>query len=247
MDLPMNLIYDLVLGLLLLSVLYRSWRQGFVASFVRLAGTAAGFLVASFFSRPVAVKLYDSFLSERVERYVADTFLTPESPLAAALAGLDQAGSAALQLISRFLSEQGLDFYALGSDAGEMGREILSGILEGGREPAAVIAQVAVRPMVLTVLQTAVFFAILFVSGILVRYITRIGLGVNYIPLVGGVNRLAGLACGAVYALLLGYVIASALLLLASLGGNRWEWLNSGILRDTVLIRSLLELKAWLP
>ncbi len=247
MDLPMNLIYDLVLGLILLSILYRSWRQGFVATLVRLVGTAAGFLVASFLSRPLAVKIYDGFLSSRVEDYVAETLLAPESPLAAALAGLDHAGSAALQLVSQFLSDRGLDFFTIGSDAGEMGQEILSGILEGGMEPAAVIARVAVRPMVLTVLQTVVFFGILFVAGMVVQFVTRIGLGVNHIPLVGGVNRLAGLACGAVYGVLLGYVIASALLLLAGLGGNRWEWLNAGILRDTVLIRGLLELRAWLP
>ncbi len=241
----MNLIYDLVLGLLLLSILYRSWRQGFIASFIRLAGTAAGFLVASFLSRPMAEKLYDGLLAKKVEAYVADTLLAPDSPLSSALAGLDQAGSAALHLVTQFLSERGLDFYTAG-DAGEMGEKILSGILNG-TDPAATVAQVVIKPMALTILQTAIFFVILTLAGMVVRAITRVGLGVNHIPLVGGLNRLAGLACGAVYALLLGYVIASALLLLAGLGQNQWDWLNSGILRDTVLIRGLLSLRTWLP
>jgi uncharacterized membrane protein required for colicin V production len=241
----MNLIYDLVLGLLLLSILYRSWRQGFIASFIRLAGTAAGFLVASFLSRPMAEKLYDGLLAKKVEAYVADTLLAPDSPLSSALAGLDQAGSAALHLVTQFLSERGLDFYTAG-DAGEMGEKILSGILNG-TDPAATVAQVVIKPMALTILQTVIFFVILTLAGMVVRAITRVGLGVNHIPLVGGLNRLAGLACGAVYALLLGYVIASALLLLAGLGQNQWDWLNSGILRDTVLIRGLLSLRTWLP
>lgn len=241
----MNLIYDLVLGLLLLSILYRSWRQGFIASFIRLAGTAAGFLVASFLSRPMAEKLYDGLLAKKVEAYVADTLLAPDSPLSSALAGLDQAGSAALRLVTQFLSERGLDFYTAG-DAGEMGEKILSGILNG-TDPAATVAQVVIKPMALTILQTVIFFVILTLAGMVVRAITRVGLGVNHIPLVGGLNRLAGLACGAVYALLLGYVIASALLLLAGLGQNQWDWLNSGILRDTVLIRGLLSLRTWLP
>lgn len=245
MDLPMNLIYDLVLGLLLLSILYRSWRQGFIASFIRLAGTAAGFLVASFLSRPMAEKLYDGLLAKKVEAYVADTLLAPDSPLSSALAGLDQAGSAALHLVTQFLSERGLDFYTAG-DAGEMGEKILSGILNG-TDPADTVAQVVIKPMALTILQTVIFFVILTLAGMVVRAITRVGLGVNHIPLVGGLNRLAGLACGAVYALLLGYVIASALLLLAGLGQNQWDWLNSGILRDTVLIRGLLSLRTWLP
>ncbi len=241
----MNLIYDLVLGLLLLSILYRSWRQGFIASFIRLAGTAAGFLVASFLSRPMAEKLYDGLLAKKVEAYVADTLLAPDSPLSSALAGLDQAGSAALHLVTQFLSERGLDFYTAG-DAGEMGEKILSGILNG-TDPAATVAQVVIKPMALTILQTVIFFVILTLAGMVVRAITRVGLGVNHIPLVGGLNRLAGLACGTVYALLLGYVIASALLLLAGLGQNQWDWLNSGILRDTVLIRGLLSLRTWLP
>ena len=241
----MNLIYDLVLGLLLLSILYRSWRQGFIASFIRLAGTAAGCLVASFLSRPMAEKLYDGLLAKKVEAYVADTLLAPDSPLSSALAGLDQAGSAALHLVTQFLSERGLDFYTAG-DAGEMGEKILSGILNG-TDPAATVAQVVIKPMALTILQTVIFFVILTLAGMVVRAITRVGLGVNHIPLVGGLNRLAGLACGTVYALLLGYVIASALLLLAGLGQNQWDWLNSGILRDTVLIRGLLSLRTWLP
>ena len=127
-----------------------------------------------------------------------------------------------------------------------MGEKILSGILNG-TDPAATVAQVVIKPMALTILQTVIFFVILTLAGMVVRAITRVGLGVNHIPLVGGLNRLAGLACGTVYALLLGYVIASALLLLAGLGQNQWDWLNSGILRDTVLIRGLLSLRTWLP
>ena len=234
MDLPMNMILDVVLGLILLSILYTSWRRGFVASFVRLVGTAAGFLLASFLSRPAAERIYAGFLEAQ------------GSPLLEALAGLDQAGSAAIQAISGFLAEQGLDFYS-SSDAGQMGQEIFSLIGEKGSDPASAIAQVAVRPMVLTVLQTAVFFLVLFLAGIVVRVVVRMGQGVNRIPLVGGLNRMAGLLCGAVYALLLGYVISAGLLLLAGLGGNRWEWLNSGILQDTILIRRFLSLRELLP
>ena len=181
-----------------------------------------------------------------MENYVSGTLLAQGSPLLEALAGLDQAGSAAIQAISGFLAEQGLDFYS-SSDAGQMGQEIFSLIGEKGSDPASAIAQVAVRPMVLTVLQTAVFFLVLFLAGIVVRVVVRMGQGVNRIPLVGGLNRMAGLLCGAVYALLLGYVISAGLLLLAGLGGNRWEWLNSGILQDTILIRRFLSLRELLP
>lgn len=246
MPIPMNIVLDLVLALILLSILYSSWHRGFVASFINLVGTAAGFVLASFLKGPVSERIYDTFLQERVESYVTDTLLAQDSPLLDALAGLDQAGSAAIQAFTGFLAEQGLDFYAT-QDAEKMGKDILSRITEKGSDPAAAIAQVAVRPLVMTVLETAVFFLMLFLAGILVRAIARVGLGVNHIPLVGSVNRIAGLACGMIYALLVGYVIASGLVLLAGLGKNQWEWLNSGILKKTFLVSQFLELRRYLP
>ena len=246
MSIPMNILLDLALGLCLLSILYTSWRRGFVASFIRLVGTAAGFLLASFLSGPVSERLYGSLLEERVEQYVGDTLLAPGSPLLEALAGLDQAGSAAIQAVSGFLAQQGLDFYSP-QDAGQMGTDILDRITQGGSDPAAAITQVAVTPLVMTVLETAIFFLLLFLTGILVRMAVRVGLGVNRIPLVGGMNRLAGLLCGAVYALLVGYVVSMGLLLLAGLGKNQWDHLNSDVLQETFLIRRFLELRDYLP
>ena len=246
MSIPMNILLDLALGLCLLSILYTSWRRGFVASFIRLVGTAAGFLLASFLSGPVSERLYGSLLEERVEQYVGDTLLAPGSPLLEALAGLDQAGSAAIQAVSGFLAHQGLDFYSP-QDAGQMGTDILDRITQGGSDPAAAITQVAVKPLVMTVLETAIFFLLLFLTGILVRMAVRVGLGVNRIPLVGGMNRLAGLLCGAVYALLVGYVVSMGLLLLAGLGKNQWDHLNSDVLQETFLIRRFLELRDYLP
>ena len=246
MSIPVNILLDLALGLCLLSILYTSWRRGFVASFIRLVGTAAGFLLASFLSGPVSERLYGSLLEERVEQYVGDTLLAPGSPLLEALAGLDQAGSAAIQAVSGFLAQQGLDFYSP-QDAGQMGTDILERITQGGSDPAAAITQVAVKPLVMTVLETAIFFLLLFLTGILVRMAVRVGLGVNRIPLVGGMNRLAGLLCGAVYALLVGYVVSMGLLLLAGLGKNQWDHLNSDVLQETFLIRRFLELRDYLP
>ena len=246
MSIPMNILLDLALGLCLLSILYTSWRRGFVASFIRLVGTAAGFLLASFLSGPVSERLYGSLLEERVEQYVGDTLLAPGSPLLEALAGLDQAGSAAIQAVSGFLAQQGLDFYSP-QDAGQMGTDILDRITQGGSDPAAAITQVAVKPLVMTVLETAIFFLLLFLTGILVRMAVRVGLGVNRIPLVGGMNRLAGLLCGAGYALLVGYVVSMGLLLLAGLGKNQWDHLNSDVLQETFLIRRFLELRDYLP
>lgn len=246
MPIPMNIILDVALGLILLSILYNSWRRGFIVSLIRLAGTIAGFVLASFLKGPIAEWGYNTFLEERVEQYVSDALLSQGDAFSAALSGLDHAGSAAAQLLSGLLAERGLDFYS-SQDAGQMGKEILGRITEKGMDPAAAIAQVAVRPLVMTILETAVFFLLLFVAGMLVRIIANVGLGINRIPVVGGLNRAAGLICGAAYALLVGYVVSSALVLLAGLGKNEWEFLNSAVLQKTVLVDWFLGLSTYLP
>lgn len=246
MPIPMNIILDVALGLILLSILYNSWRRGFIVSLIRLAGTIAGFVLASFLKGPIAEWGYNTFLEERVEQYVSDALLSQGDAFSAALSSLDHAGSAAAQLLSGLLAERGLDFYS-SQDAGQMGKEILGRITEKGMDPASAIAQVAVRPLVMTILETAVFFLLLFVAGMLVRIIANVGLGINRIPVVGGLNRAAGLICGAAYALLVGYVVSSALVLLAGLGKNEWEFLNSAVLQKTVLVDWFLGLSTYLP
>ena len=130
MNLPMNLILDLALGLVLLSILYTSWKRGFMATAIRLAGTVAGFLLASLVSRPAAAELYSRFLESRVEDYVRENLLAEGSALAEALAGNGQVGSA-LEAVTSLLEEWGLDYYASGS-AGDMSRELLDLLAQMG-------------------------------------------------------------------------------------------------------------------
>lgn len=246
MSIPMNIVLDVALGLILLYILYRSWRRGFIASLVQTVGIAAGFLLASFLKGPISEWGYNTFLEKRVERYVADALAAQGDAVLGALSGLDRAGDLAVQMLSRMLAESGLDFYA-SQDAGQMSKEILGRITQKGIDPAAAIAQVAVRPLVMTMLEIAVFFLLLFLADLAVRAVARVALGVNRIPLVGGVNRVAGLLCGAVYAVMAGYIVSSALVLLAGLGQNRWEFLNSGVLNRTVLVKWFLGLGTYLP
>ena len=116
MDLPMSLILDLALGLVLLSILYTSWRRGFLASAIRLGGTVAGFLLASLVSRPAAAELYDRLVRDRVVEYVRGSLLAQGSALSQALEGTGQAGSA-LEAVAELLEEWGLDYFS-SADAG---------------------------------------------------------------------------------------------------------------------------------
>ena len=111
MNLPMNLILDLALGLVLLSILYTSWKRGFMATAIRLAGTVAGFLLASLVSRPAAAELYSRFLESRVEDYVRENLLAEGSALAEALAAIAREYGLSISTCAEEidLSPQGID------------------------------------------------------------------------------------------------------------------------------------------
>ena len=68
-----SLIWDAALAALILFVVIRPVRRGFVSSFIHLLGVAASCLVAALTAGKAAAWLYDGYLAERVEQSVSDS------------------------------------------------------------------------------------------------------------------------------------------------------------------------------
>ena len=68
-----SLIWDAALAALILFVVIRSVRRGFVSSFIHLLGVAASCIVAALTAGKAAAWLYDGYLAERVEQGVSDS------------------------------------------------------------------------------------------------------------------------------------------------------------------------------
>lgn len=68
-----SLIWDAALAALILFVVIRSIRGGFVSSFIHLLGVAASCIVAALTAGKAAAWLYDGYLAERVEQSVSDS------------------------------------------------------------------------------------------------------------------------------------------------------------------------------
>ena len=68
-----SLIWDAALAALILFVVIRSVRGGFVSSFIHLLGVAASCIVAALTAGKAAAWLYDGYLAERVEQSVSDS------------------------------------------------------------------------------------------------------------------------------------------------------------------------------
>lgn len=67
------LIWDAALVILVLHIVIRDNRSGFVSSFIRLLGTVASCIVAALLSGRIAGGLYDTYLAETVENALTDT------------------------------------------------------------------------------------------------------------------------------------------------------------------------------
>ena len=68
-----SLIWDAALAALILFVVIRSVRRGFVSSFIHLLGVAASCIVAALTAGKAAAWLYDGYLAKRVEQSVSDS------------------------------------------------------------------------------------------------------------------------------------------------------------------------------
>ena len=240
MEFGTGMILDIVLAVILAGIAWKAWKAGFVAAFISLIGTLAGYLGAAVLSGPVSRWLYVSVAHDRVLEYVSDRL--PDQVAGVPLDSLGELAELkdqAIAHISGVLEELGLDWgllsqgEATGSDAAH---QIYGQVAEEGHTMAQAIVDVVAGPAVEFAIRIGVFFLLFFLIMLVVRMLVGLGRGVNHVPLVGGFNRLLGLGLGCVQAAVAGYLITMALMLLITLSGNRWGWLNSHVISETNLI-----------
>lgn len=248
MNITPPLVWDLLLAAVMGLTLWYSYRLGLLAALLNLLGTAAAFVLSAWASRPGAAWLYDRFVHQRVVDSVSqrlDAFslggLTADN-----LVGLGSLGpvrGALLPGLASLLEEAvpGLTFFSRQSSM-----ETASAVLDevgAGAQLAQAIARTAVQPVVTNILSIAVFFVLFSLTAFVVRLLVKLGRGVNHIPLVGGLNRLAGLGLGLLYAGLLAYALALGLALIAGLSRGKIPLLTTDILAETTLISRLIALR----
>ena len=236
MEFGTGMILDIVLAVVLVGIVWKGWKAGFVAAFISLVGTLAGYLGAAVLSGPVSSWIYTSFARDRVLKYISDRL--PHEVAGVPLDSLGELPDQAITYIGGALEELGLDWGFWGQEAAgaDTVHQIYGQVAEEGHSMAQAIVDVAAGPAVEFVIRVGVFFLLFFAIMLVVRMLVGLGKGVNHVPLVGGFNRLLGLGLGCVQAAVVGYLVTMALMLLIALSGNRWEGLNSHIISQTHLI-----------
>ena len=249
MSASMAFVLDVILAAVLLGVILKAWKAGFVSAFISLVGTLAGYLGAAILSAPISRWLYQSFARERVLDYVAERLPTEVGgvPLDSVeqFAQLGEFKDQVIDYLSQALEAMGLDWGLLGggeATGADAAHAVYSQVAGGSASVAEALTDVVVGPAVELLLRIAVFFVLFVLIMAVVRLLVKLGHGFNHVPLVGSFNRLLGLGLGLGQAVVMGTVAAMVLVLIAAVTGNRWELVNSRVLAETRLIQWFREL-----
>lgn len=201
-------IYDLLFLILFAYAAVASWHKGFLAGLTELIGAVLGVGVAVWASRTLALPIYEQFVSGSVSEKVETAVAQSGGDLAAAV--------------------QGMDFLPATV------RDTLAQLVQGAGDTLPEQITTALQPILLPFVQVLLFVVLCMV----VRWVFRLLVGllrhVNGVPLLGGVNRLFGLALGLVTGALDCWLLALLLWFLASVTAGSLEFLTFAILDKSV-------------
>lgn len=201
-------IYDLLFLILYAYAAAASWRKGFLAGLTELIGAVLGVGVAVWASRTLAPPIYEQFVSGSVSEKVEAAVAQSGGDLAAAVQGMDFLPAAV--------------------------RDTLAQLVQGVGDTLPEQITTALQPILLPFVQVLLFVVLCMV----VRWVFRLLVGllrhVNGVPLLGGVNRLFGLALGLVTGALDCWLLALLLWFLASVTAGSLEFLTFAILDKSV-------------
>lgn len=221
-----NYVIDLLLVLLALAIVARCWREGFVASLIRLAGTVAAYVSSWLLSAPISLQLYNTFLNPRLLDY-AESIIPPElqsfpPELIDAATKFPQVRDQLTGTINAAFADVGFDMGLPVKmvDTSDVGNRLVDTLLESGATVAEAIVEVIMKPAALMVTRVVVFIVIFALVSAVVAILFRIGKVVNRIPLLGGVNRLAGMGVGLLEAAICLYIAAALIFMAAALLRN---------------------------
>lgn len=201
-------IYDLLFLILFAYAAAASWRKGFLAGLTELIGAVLGVGVAVWASRTLAPPIYEQFVSGSVSEKVESAVAQSGGDLAAAVQGMDFLPAAV--------------------------RDTLAQLVQGAGDTLPEQITTALQPILLPFVQVLLFVVLCMVVRWGFRLLVGLLRHVNGVPLLGGVNRLFGLALGLVTGALDCWLLALLLWFLASVTAGSLEFLTFAILDKSV-------------
>ena len=202
------LVYDLIFLAVFAFSAVKSWQKGFLAGLTELIGAVLGIGIAVWGSRTLAPKVYLNFFSDSVSSRVEQAVAQSGGDIAAAVQRMD------------FLPETIRAALAAGlQTAGDQLPEKLNALLE---------------PIFLPLVQAVLFVLLCMVVRWAFALLVRLLRGINLIPVVGGANRVLGLALGLITGAFDCWLLALLLWFAASATTGQLDWLTPSVLQHSV-------------
>lgn len=220
------LIYDLAIIAILLYSILMCARRGLIRSLVDLAGYFLVIWLGQFFSEKLAQMAYDTLLKQRVQSVLMERI--SESATGSELVTQIQAAFRALPppldtLVKNTDSQLFTRFENSVSDT-------LESIVDS-------VATGVVEPMAVGFLRI-VFFLLIFAVGLfIVRRLSSLLGGVNYLPLIGPANRLLGGVLGLAEGIVTVLVLILVLNLILIISQGSAGFISEEIIGRTHLLR----------
>lgn len=227
----MSWIYDLIFVLIFLLIVSRGWRQGVMATLLRLLGWVAAAFIIVGWADQWADQIYTSILKDHVVAAVSAAI--PADAVAAMNSTADAVESLqqVLDNLSGILGGRIIDDSAAAA--------ILATLRQDGLTLAQAITDTVLAPVLLSVLELVISLAVLVVCLGVFRFLARASArGSRGRGILGKVNKLLGGALGVAESLAVSYVYAFLLSALAS--ALTVEWLSPAVVNGTVLVSRLL-------
>ena len=230
MKLTAGMVYDIILALCMLFIIWRGWRQGLLSEIVRIAGWVAAAVLVSMYAAGWAQRIYAAAIEPRalsaVEAAIPPDVISAMESGAVAIESLQQI----LNSLSGFFGGQVVD------------QTTANRIVEMFRQDAGTLAQLITQNVLQPVLVTAVqtLLSLLVLAGCLAvsRLLARLVAARKGDGILSMTNRLLGMALGVGEGLLTGWIFVSVLTLLAGLFTN--DIISPEILQGTFLVRLFL-------
>ena len=227
----MTWIYDLILVLIFVFLILRGWRQGVMATLLRLLGWVAAAFIIIGWAGEWSGDVYESVVEKPVTAAVSAAIPADAVNAMNDTADAVESLQGVLDELSGILGGREID--ASSADA------IVTLLRQDGTSLAEAITETVLEPVLLGVLQAVISLGILIVCLFVFRALSRLSAhGSRGRGVLGKVNKLLGGALGAVEGLAVGYVYAFLLSALAS--ALTVDWLTPAIVRGTSLVSMLL-------
>ncbi len=227
----MSWIYDLIFVLIFVLLIRRGWRQGLMATLLRLLGWVVAAFIIVGWAEPWAGTVYDTVLEAPVTAAVSAAIPADAINAMNSTADAVESLQGVLDNLSGILGGRVIDDSAANT--------IVELLRQDGTSLAQAITETVLEPVLLGLLQVAISLVVLTVCLMVFRFLARLsGRNARSRGVLGKVNKLLGAALGAVESLAVAYVYAFLLSGLANV--LTVDWLTSAIVANTKLVSLLL-------